>query len=163
MDSESQQRLAQLIHTQRVAALGTLRDGAPFISMILYAPSADFTNYFMHVSRLAFHTQDILKDPRVSLMIAEADAGTQNPQLLARVSIRGEAILVQPADPEYEKIKSLYLAKFPENELNFGLGDFAIYRIQVKNARYVAGFARAFNLSVDDFKKAAELKGLSGF
>ena len=158
MDSESQQRLAQLIRTQRVAALGTLRDGAPFISMILYAPSADFTNYFMHVSRLAFHTQDILKDPRVSLMIAEANDAAQNPQLLARVSIRGEAILVPPADPEYENIKALYLARFPDNAFNFGLGDFAIYRIQVRNARYVAGFARAFNLSVDDFKKAAELK-----
>ncbi len=89
-------------------------------------------------------------------MIAEADDGTQNPQLLARVSIRGEAILVPPADPEYEKIKALYLARFPDNAFNFGLGDFSIYRIQVRNARYVAGFARAFNLSVDDFKKAAQ-------
>ena len=94
MEHEAQQKLANLIRTQRVAALGTLRDSAPFISMILYVPSTDFTNYFMHVSRLAFHTQDIFKDPRVSLMIAEADDGTQNPQTLARVSIRGDAILV---------------------------------------------------------------------
>ena len=38
MDDASLQLLAQLIRTQRVASLGTLRDGSPFVSMVLYAP-----------------------------------------------------------------------------------------------------------------------------
>jgi len=105
LDDESTQLLAQLIRTQRVASLGTLRDGSPFVSMVLYAPAEDFRTYYIHTSRLAYHTQDILRDPRVSLMIAEADDGTRDPQTLARVSILGSAGIVSEEEADYANRK----------------------------------------------------------
>lgn len=156
MNSDSQETLAHLIRTQRIAAFGTLRDGGPLVSMILYAVSPDFAQFYIHASRLALHTQDILKDPRVSLMIAETDTGEKDPQTLARVSIRGEAVAVPPTAADYEEAKAIYLAKFPEAAFNFTLGDFSIYKIVPRTARYVAGFGKIFNLTVEDFKQAAE-------
>lgn len=150
--------LARLLRTQRVAAFGTLRDGGPLVSMILYAAANDFAAFFIHASRLAQHTQDLLKDPRVSLMIAETDSGSQDPQTLARVSIRGEAVAIPPTVADYEETKAIYLKKFPEAAFNFTLGDFSIYKIEPRTARFVAGFGKIFNLTVEDFKQAAETR-----
>jgi putative heme iron utilization protein len=155
MDSQLQQTLAHLIRTQRIAALGTLHEGAPLVSMVLYAASADFSAFYIHISQLAQHTQDILQDTRVSLMVAETDAGAQDPQTLARVSIRGEVVEVPAMADNYAEAKSLYLQKFPQTAFNFELGDFALYRIQPRRARYVAGFGQIVNLTFEDFKQIA--------
>jgi putative heme iron utilization protein len=158
MDSDSQLKLRQIIRLQRVAALGTLRDGAPLVSMILYAPAEDFASFYIHISRLAQHTQDILKDPRISLMIVETDGGHQDPQTLARLSIRGEATAVPADTAEYDNVRTVYLKKFPDSAFNFELGDFSLYAIHPKSCRYVAGFAKTFNLTVEDLKRTASVR-----
>jgi hypothetical protein len=156
MDADSQQRLARLLRDQRTASLGTLREGAPLASLALFAAAPDFTALYLHLSRLAQHTQDLRRDPRVSLMIAEADTGAQDPQTLARVSIRGEAVEIPPTAPAYETASAIYRRKFPTAaEFNFQLGDFAFYQVQPHAARYVAGFGKTFNLTLEDFRQLA--------
>lgn len=158
MDERSEKRLAELIRGQNSAALGTLRNGFPFVSMILFASSEDFTAYYIHISKLAHHTQDILKDPRVGLMISETDLGAKDPQTLARVSILGEAVEVLPGTAEFEAAAPLYLGKYPTAHGNFRLADFSLYRISVQTARYVADFGKIFNLKPADFRRAAGLE-----
>ena len=75
MDAQTRQSLARRIRTQRVAALGTIRDTAPLVSMVLYVAAADISAVYIHVSRLAQHTQALRQDRRVSLMIVEPDSG----------------------------------------------------------------------------------------
>src|SRR5579859_1045175 len=91
MDADASAMLARLIRDVRVAALGTLRQGAPLVSLVAFLPEADFGSVCLRVSRLAWHTQDMLADPRVSLVIAEPDDGRPDPQTLARVTLRGAA------------------------------------------------------------------------
>ena len=91
MDAETGRSLAGLIRKERVAHLGTLRGGAPLVSMTLFMAGQDLAAFYVHVSRLAWHTQDMLQDPRVALSIAETDDGRADPFTLMRVSIRGEA------------------------------------------------------------------------
>ena len=91
MDAETAAVLAKLLRKERIAHLATLRAGAPMASMTLYLPEEDFSAFYVHVSRLAWHTQDMLQDPRVALSIAEADDGRADPFTLTRVSIRGDA------------------------------------------------------------------------
>ncbi len=154
MDPESQQLLIRLLRTHRLAALGTLRDGAPLVSLVLYAVSPDLSCFYIHASRLALHTQDILRDAHVSLMIAETDTPGRDPQTLARVSLRGEAVVVPPTAGDYAAIKSIYLQKFPESARHFELGDFPLYCIVPRTARYVAGFGKVFNLTAEDLRHA---------
>ena len=163
MDTQSRQTLARLIQEQRIAAFGTLRDSAPFVSMVLFAASPDFASFYIHISRLAQHTRDILQDSRSSLMSAETDRGAVDPQTLARVSIQGEAIEVSRTDAGYDQAKSVYLQKLPQAASNFGLGDFSLFRIQPVKARYVAGFGKIFNLTLAEFKQAASEYRLAQF
>lgn len=157
MDTDSSALLARLVRGQRIAALGTLRQGAPLVSMVLYLPAPDFSAFHVHVSRLAWHTQDMLADPRVSLSIAAADDGTGNPQLLERVSVRGEATPLPNGTPEHAGLKALWLERFPDSAINFELSDFAFFRIAPRDARFVAGFGRIHNLSASALADAAAL------
>lgn len=139
--------LAALIRGQRIAHLATLRQGAPMASMTLYLPEAGFTAFHVHVSRLALHTQDMAQDTRVALSIAEADDGRADPFTLMRVSIRGQAEMLEGEQPE---LKRRWLARFPAQAINFELADFSFWRILPRDARFVAGFGRIRNLSAAD-------------
>ena len=147
--------LAALLRGERIAHLATLRQGAPMASMTLYLPGADFAAFHVHVSRLAWHTQDMSQDGRVALSIAEADDGRDDPFTLQRVSIRGDAIQLGNELPESEEHKAQWLTCFPEQAINFELADFSFWRIVPTDARFVAGFGRIHNLS------AAELAACS--
>ena len=154
MDLQAQQILVTLIRHQRIAALGTLRNDAPEVTMVPIAASPDCTAFYLHLSKLAHHTQNISHDARVSLMVAEADDGMRNPQTLARVSIQGDAILIAETANDYAPARFSYLARFPQAEMTFTLNDFGLYKIEPKAARLVAGFAQTYNLTVRDFREA---------
>ena len=154
MDADTSRALAALIRKERLTHLGTLRAGAPLVSMTLYLPAPDFSAFYLHVSRLAWHTQDMLQDPRVALSIAETDDGRADPFTFMRVSIRGDAFL----EKENLSLKQQWLSRFPEQAINFELADFSFWRIAPRDARFVAGFGRIHNLSAADLVHSGEAR-----
>jgi hypothetical protein len=155
MDVQSEKLLAYMIRGTRLAALGTLRDERPSVSMVAFVPAQDFSAFYIHVSRLAQHTMDMLKDKNVSLMITEIDDEREDPLTLARISIRGVVEALSPGEPGYNPIKSIYLERFPTSEPLFKLKDFGLWQIIPKGARYIAGFAKAYNLTPESLKKVS--------
>ena len=157
MDERDAAALAELIRRERIAHLATLRSSAPMVSMTLYMTSPDFSAFFVHVSRLAWHTQDMQHDARVALSIAETDDRRADPFTLMRVSVRGEAKNIANDAPAFQALKAAWLARFPEQAINFELADFSFWRIAARDARFVAGFGRIHNLA------AAALQAAAGF
>jgi putative heme iron utilization protein len=163
MTADEAALLNRLLRTTRIAHLGTLRDregahpcAAPLVSMTLFRAEDDFSAFHVHVSRLAWHTQDMSKDARVSLSIAETDDGRDDPFTLARVSVRGDAAQLANSGSEFERLKAAWLARFPQQAINFELADFNFWRIAPRDARFVAGFGRIRNLSAADLRDAAK-------
>jgi putative heme iron utilization protein len=155
MDSAETTQLAKLLRAQRVAALGTLRQGAPNVSLVSYLAEADFGALVLRVSRLAWHTQDMLQDPRVSLVVAEPDDARADPQTLARVTLRGTAAQPPNEGGELERLKHAWLERFPQSAVTFELADFSFWRIAPRDARFVAGLGRTYNLSAEALRQAA--------
>ena len=153
MDSATAALLKKLIRKERTAHLATLRGGAPMASMTLYLPEADYSAFYVHVSRLAWHTQDMSQDPRVALSIAETDDGRADPFTLMRVTVRGEASVLEDRDLS---LRARWLERFPEQAINFELADFSFWRIAPRDARFVAGFGRISNLSAAELAAAAD-------
>jgi hypothetical protein len=151
MDTETSKLLADLLRNTRVAHLATLRERAPMASMTLFLPAADFGAFHVHVSRLAWHTQDMEREARVALSVGQADDGRADPFTLMRVTIRGEAARIAE-DPA---LKARWLARFPAQAVNFELPDFAFWRIAPRDARFIAGFGRIHNLSAAQLAEAA--------
>jgi len=151
MDAETSRLLTGLLRSQRIAHLATLRERAPMASMTLYLVAEDFDAFYVHVSRLAWHTQDMEREARVALSIAETDDGREDPFTLMRVTVRGEATRLA----EDAALKARWLARFPAQAINFELPDFAFWRIAPRDARFVAGFGRIHNLSAQQLVQAA--------
>jgi putative heme iron utilization protein len=146
VDTGTARSLKKLLLKERLAHLATLRGGAPMVSMTLYLPAPDFSLFYVHVSRLAWHTQDMLQDARVALSIAETDDGRADPFTLMRVSIRGTAVQIK------EGPKDAWLSRFPKQAINFTLADFSFWEITPRDARFVAGFGSIHNLSAGELK-----------
>ena len=117
------------------------------VSMTLYLAERDFSAFYVHVSRLAWHTQDMLQDARVALSISETDDRRADPFTLMRVTIRGEATQIKDGP------KEAWLARFPEQAINFTLADFSFWRIEPRDARFVAGFGKIHNISAAELRR----------
>ncbi len=155
MDIQSEKLLAQIIRATRVASLGTLRDEAPHVSMVPFVVVEDFSAFYIFASRLAQNIVDLQKNKYMSLMIAETDDGRSDPQTLSRVTIRGSAELMQNGAPGYTPIKVMYIERFPESEVLFKLEDFGLWRIKPKGGRFVAGLAKAYNITPETLQKVS--------
>jgi putative heme iron utilization protein len=124
-----------LMRAQASAALGTLMDGAPYVSLVLVAFDADGSPLLL-LSRLAQHTKNLLADPQVSLLF-DGTAGLEDPLTGPRLTVLGRAA-VHP-DP---KALERYVDRHPSAAAYAGFSDFRLYKVAVTRAHYVAGFGQ---------------------
>jgi putative heme iron utilization protein len=134
----------KLLREARTGALATLMSssGDPYCSLVNVATAADGAPLLL-LSKLALHTQNILADSRVSLMLNEGRSG--DPLAGARVMLIGKAAATDDADA-----RRRYVARHPQAEMFAGFSDFAFYRVTLKAAHLVAGFARIVDLGASD-------------
>ncbi|MBM3509044.1 MAG: DUF2470 domain-containing protein [Alphaproteobacteria bacterium] len=115
----------------------------PYASLVEVATRVDGTP-LMLISRLAQHTQNLLRDPRVSLLFDGTGPGSGR---LAgpRVTVLGRAeASTDPAE------RQRYLARHPGAARYADFGDFAFYRVAVERAHLVGGFGRIHWVDASD-------------
>jgi len=116
--------------------------------------AADGRGLIIHVSQLAAHTQNMVRERDVSILVAESDGPDKLPHALARVTIEGTARLLEPIDSDYTAARAVYQAKFPNAAGLFAMGDFSLFAIEVTSARLVGGFAQAVTVTGQDWAAA---------
>ena len=161
--SEHQPRLMRaigaLLRGQRVAALATLEaDGSPFVSMVPFAVEPGQACLVLHVSALAQHTGNMARDPRVSLLVMQAEQSEQPVHALPRLSLLGQASTPEPGSEAWVACRAAYLARFPEAEPMTQLGDFRFVVIELSGARQVAGFGAARSVGADELRSILALR-----
>lgn len=147
MDPELAQALRDLLHTQRIASLGTLHKGEPYVSMVPFALLPEGAGFVIHVSGLAAHTKDMVASPKVSLLVIAPQTPDTPPQAVARATIQGDATRYVDAAPGHAEAKEAYLSRFPQSAAMFDLVDFSLFAIRPRSVRFVGGFARAKTLT----------------
>lgn len=143
-NQDVRQAWSALLQDVRTAVLLTMRNGRPFGSHVPYVFGSDWTKAYLHLSRLALHTQHLLADPHMSLFIVEPDVPGKNPLALRRINLIGQAAPLSLDAPSYDEIKKRYLSRFPQAEMMFGFGDFALWELRLEDAHFVLGFGQAF-------------------
>lgn len=108
-------------------------DGWPYASLVMIASDAA-GNPLLMISELAEHTQNILSEDRVGLLI-DGTTGLDNPLTGTRVSLMGRA--AKTTDKNH---RARYIARHPDAALYAGFADFALYRLDVERVHMVAGF-----------------------
>ena len=156
MNPDTSAVLHSLLNDRTVAALGTLENDEPYVSMVPFAVAASGKGLIIHVSRLAAHTQNMRRNGRVSLLIVEPEDPDEMPQSLARVTIQGIAREVSTDDPDCSGWRQAYLKRFPDAASLFEFADFCLFLIEITSARLVAGFAQAVTLNAHNFVAAVK-------
>jgi heme iron utilization protein len=137
-----------LLRRSRQGALATLMAGSgdPYCSLVNVASHADGSPILL-ISRLALHTQNILGDARVSLMLDERAAG--DPLEGARIMLAGHA---EPAAVDDAAVlRRRYLNAHPSAQAFVEFKDFSLFRIRPSGAHLVAGFGRIVDLEPAQF------------
>jgi putative heme iron utilization protein len=155
MDQANRQTLISLVRERALAALGTIVEGRPVVTMVLYASEPDLSCLYLHVSRLAQHTRGLLAQGHVGLLICEPDRASRNPLTLARVSLQGMAAPLPVDSPEFEHARDRYLDVHPTAAINFQLPDFLLFGVRPESARFIAGFGKIFDLDRESWAHLA--------
>jgi putative heme iron utilization protein len=136
------ERCRTLVAGSNRGALSTLATdpaGYPYGSVASYGLD-ERGNPLFFVSLMAEHTQNALRDPRASLLVAEPVPEGADPLASGRVTLMGPMTAV--ADDDRERVRDLYLAANPASAYYIDFGDFAFYRLDVESIRYVGGYGR---------------------
>jgi len=156
MHLQEQQLMSHLLRQRRWAALATQGPAGPEASWAAYVPEADFSGFLLHLSTLATHTRNLLADPRAGLAISEPERDGEDPQLLARVMIQGQIVVITPEEPVYPPLAERYQAQLPGAIPRFAFTDFLLLRLIPARIRFVGGFARAYTLDAAALRAAAQ-------
>jgi heme iron utilization protein len=137
-----------LLRRSRQGALATLMAGSgdPYCSLVNLATHGDGSPILL-ISRLALHTQNILADPRVSLMLDERAQG--DPLEGSRIMLAGRA--EQASGDAAAILRRRYLSAHPSAEAFVDFKDFSFFRIRPAGAHLVAGFGRIVDLEPERF------------
>jgi len=156
MTPEDRAQLRDLLADQRVLSLAVLVDGAPYVGLLPFAMLPGFSAALVHASALAKHTAGLKEGAPFSLLIHQPDHADADPQQLPRVTLQGHVRLVGKESAEYMTGRSLYIAKFPDSQQTFDLGDFNLYALVIESGRFVAGFGRIYNVTSEMLRNLDE-------
>ena len=109
--------------------------GYPFGSVITFVPDRRNRPVIL-ISDLAQHTKNIKADARVSLTLIE---GGDDIQASGRVTIVGNAVRVED---EVDDVAERFYRRFPHAIDYHRAHDFAFYRIEPVQARYIGGVGK---------------------
>ena len=148
--------MRQLLRRARTCSLSTLNkgDGTPYGSLANIATDVAGLPLIL-ISRLAWHTQNLLVDARASVLVGELPA--KGDALVGpRVTVLGRFVQVENAD-----LRRRYLARHPEAAMYADFADFSFWRLMPANIHGVAGFGRIETLAREEvFPPAVEMEAL---
>jgi hypothetical protein len=147
------ERARTLVYLGRTGTLATpsrKHAGHPFGSLMPYAID-DRGEPVVLISTLAMHTQNLLADPRASLLVTQPGGGG-DPLAAGRVTLMGRARRVE--DDRAPDARAVYLARHPHAEYWVDFGDFGFWRLAVEDVYFVGGFAAMDWVEADAYRAA---------
>lgn len=120
-----------------------------------YAPYVELDgNYYIFISELALHTQNLLENRNCSLLFIADEDKTNNLFARKRVSLQCRAELIQKNSSHYQAALSLFHERFGKfMQLLQNLPDFHLFCLTPQSGNYVAGFGQAYTLSGSDLNQ----------
>jgi len=146
------ERVRTLLEAERVGTLATQsvrHPGWPFASVMPFALVGHASPIFL-ISGMAIHTQNLLADPRASLLVMQS-GGDSDPLGSPRATLLGSVSRLE--DPP-RSIRDAYLARHPSAHYWIDFSDFSFFQLDVVEVYFVGGFGVMGWVSSDDYRSA---------
>jgi putative heme iron utilization protein len=144
-DYQSPKALGRFI--LREALFGSLategEGGYPYVSLVGVAALPNGAPVML-LSNLARHTNNIRKDPRVSLLLCEKPRA-EDPMQAARLTVTGKVTPMPKAE-----IRARYLVRHPESAQYIDFADFGFWALAIQHGHLVATFGKIVDLTAED-------------
>ncbi|AWZ02824.1 pyridoxamine 5'-phosphate oxidase [Rhodobiaceae bacterium] len=141
----------ELLAQTRAAALGSINsDGSPLVTLVAVATTEDGAPLLL-LSQIAAHTQNLLREPRVSLLI-EGTSDDDDPMTAPRLSLNGQIVALD--EDQIISAKPRFIEKHPGSVAYDTELDFHYYRLAIESARFNQGFGRFRKLGPGDLLSA---------
>ncbi len=147
------ERARTLVYLQQTGSLSTLsrkQPGWPFGSVMPYALDAQGQPVFL-ISTMAMHTQNLLGDPRASLLVTPPESRS-DPLGAARVTLMGSVTRV-PKE-ERDEVRACYLARHAQASYWVDYQDFGFFRMSLAEIYFVGGFGSMGWVAPNDYARA---------
>ena len=148
------ERARTLVHLQQTGSLSTLsrkQPGWPFGSVMPYGLDDRGQPVFL-ISTMAMHTQNLLGDPRASLLVTPPESRS-DPLGAARVTLMGSVTKV-PKE-EIAEVRRLYLGRHSNASYWVDFQDFGFFRMALADIYFVGGFGSMGWVTPGDYAGAA--------
>jgi len=149
----------ELISQFKTVQLATVNDqGNPEASYTPYI--RDARRYYIFISGLASHTNNILAHPVLSLFFIQSEYEARNLFARRRLTLECTATSI-PRDSEQwnpllDKFRDTHGATV---DVLRSLSDFQLFELKPTKGNYVKGFGQAFILEGEDLKEVKQAKG----
>jgi putative heme iron utilization protein len=146
------ERVRTLLSNERIGTLATQshhHPGWPFASVMPYALLADGSPVFL-ISGMAVHTQNLLADPRASLLVMQSGSDA-DPLGAPRATLLGH---VHRVDEAGESLRRTYLDRHPSARYWVDFSDFSFFRLEVSHLYFVGGFGVMGWVGANDYATA---------
>ena len=143
------ERVKTLLTAERVGTLATKSSkhaGWPFASVMPYALIDGDSPLFL-ISGMAIHTQNLIADPRASLLVMQS-GGDSDPLGSPRATLLGSVTRIDSS----EAIREAYLARHPSARYWIDFSDFGFFRLDVSDIYFVGGFGVMGWVAADDYR-----------
>jgi hypothetical protein len=141
----------QLIQAQQTVLLSTVSiEGQPECSYAPYVRDQGGV-FYIFVSELAPHTQNMLQTSLASLLFIQPEQETKNIFARKRVVFECTVDDIKQQEKCFERQLQAMREKFGETiDLLRSLSDFHLLALTPVNGKYITGFGQAFSINIDD-------------
>lgn len=110
--------------------------------------------YYIYISELAQHTQNLLATSKASLLFIESEEKAENLFARKRATLQSRAQNIARNSEQWQKIMHAFADSHGEMiTMLKELKDFHLFELTPESAGFVKGFAQAFSLEGDDLSK----------
>ena len=117
-----------------------------------YSPfvADELGNFYIFVSQLASHTQDLLVNPQASILLVQDEVEARQIFARRRISYQCDVEIVEQDSVDYVPMLDAMEKRFGNvMQLLRTLPDFILFRLKPYQGQYVKGFGKAYKLMGD--------------
>ncbi|MGE5359307.1 MAG: pyridoxamine 5'-phosphate oxidase family protein [Bacteroidales bacterium] len=157
MDQDVMGAIRDMLTARKVLCLAAIIDGEPAASLLPYAVASDLQGVYVQASTLAKHSRALDAGAKVSLLVHGLDTENVDPLQVPRLMIEAVVEPLERNTDAFNAASRVFVGRLPSAEVALGFEDFMLYRLRFVRGRFVAGFAQAYDISVEVFQDIARL------